>query len=211
MKFKNRTARFVICAVLALACACSLFTSCNKIHTIKADGKGGYVDKRTGVTYYDAPACFEYYGSAEEYATFAGSTLAGIMDLDPKKWLCDTTYGGVYYSSDITLPSFEEMTVTEIKLCYEDVYSFEFASITDPDEIAKVKDAYLNGERGIGFATAPDKVVAVKLLFEECPYIYYCLTYSCNASGEAYLTNRSEGRTVVADGLFDEYISITQS
>lgn len=203
MKFKNRTVRSVLCLVMALVCVGSLLTSCSKLHTLKADGNGGYIDKRTGVTYYDAPACFEYYASAEEYATFAGSTLCRITDLDPKKWLCDVTYGGVYYSSDVTLPSFEEMTIKEIKLCYGD---FQFESITDLDEIANVKNVYLNGERGLGFSTTPEKIVAVNMLFEECPDIYYCLVYSCNSSGEAYLINRSEGRTVVANGLFDKYI-----
>lgn len=206
MDFKNRTQRSILCAVLALLCICSLLTSCSKLHTIKADGKGGYVDKRTGVTYYDAPACFEPFSYAGEYARFSGKTFCRISDLDPEKWLCDPDSDAVYYSSDITLPSFAEMTIKEVKLCYEDVYTFQFAVITDADEIAKIKDVYQNGERGIGFQTTPEKVIAVKILFEECPDIYYSLVYGCNSDGEAYLSNRSEGRIVVADGLFDKYI-----
>lgn len=206
MNFTNRTKRSILCIVLALLCVCSLLTSCGKLHKIKADGNGGYIDKKTGITYYDAPACFEPFSYTEEYAKYGDSTLCRIADLDPENWLCNPDTDAVYYSSDITLPSFEEMTIKEIKLCYRDVYTFQFAVITDADEIAKVKDVYQNGEIGAGFATTPDKVIAVMILFEECPNIYYTLAYGCNSDGEAYLSNRSERKIVVANGLFDKYI-----
>lgn len=206
MNFTNRTKRSMLCIVLAMLCICSLLTSCSKLHKVKADGNGGYIDKKTGVTYYDAPACFEPFSYTEEYAKYGDSTLCCIADLDPEKWLCNPDTDAVYYSSDITLPSFEEMTIKEIKLCYRDVYTFQFAVITDADEIAKVKDVYENGEIGAGFATTPDKVIAVMILFEECPNIYYTLAYGCNSDGEAYLSNRSERKIVVANGLFDKYI-----
>lgn len=206
MNFTNRTKRSILCIVLALLCICSLLTSCSKLHKIKADGNGGYIDKKTGVTYYDAPACYEPFSYTEEYAKFGDSTLCCIADLDPEKWLCSPDTDAVYHSSDITLPSFEDMTIKEIKLCYEDVYTFQFAVITDADEIAEVRDVYLNGEVGVGFSTTPEKLVAVKILFEECPNIYYSFMYGCNSDGEAYISNRSERKIVVANGLFDKYI-----
>lgn len=206
MNFTNRTKRSILCIVLALLCICSLLTSCGKLHKIKADGNGGYIDKKTGVTYYDAPACYEPFSYTEEYAKFGDSTLCCIADLDPEKWLCSPDTDAVYHSSDITLPSFEDMTIKEIKLCYEDVYTFQFAVITDADEIAEVRDVYLNGEVGVGFSTTPEKLVAVKILFEECPNIYYSFMYGCNSDGEAYISNRSERKIVVANGLFDKYI-----
>ena len=105
-------------------------------------------------------------------------------------------------STDLTLSS---SAITEIKLCYQDKYIMEFASIKEKEVIDKVSDVYLNGEPGLGFATYPDHTVAVKVVFAECPNIYFCRNYVYNDDGEAYLTNRYEGKIIKADGLFDAY------
>lgn len=191
-----------------LALTLTFLVSCNKLPELELTDNGNYLDPKTGVIYIPAPGCYEPASVGQEYRRIGDDPMKTIGSLDPEKWLCEEKFKNVFYSSDIQLTPFEKMTVKQIKLCYEDVYAIEYASITDADEIVKVMDVYLHGEPGVGFAVTPEKVLSVKFVFEECPEIYYNLVYSCDLStGEAYLTNRYEHKIIKADGLFDKYFT----
>ena len=204
-KIKRRSATRVFCLLCSILVLFSALTSCSGVSSLKNDGNGGYVDKKGDVRYVPASGCFEPASVGEEYRKIDKTTLYEIGDLDPSLWLCEKDSYNVFHSDEITIPDFANMTITEIKLCYQDKYIMEFASIKEKEVIDKVSDVYLNGEPGLGFATYPDHTVAVKVVFSECPNIYFCMNYAYNDDGEAYLTNRYEGKIIKADGLFDAY------
>ena len=202
----SSTVNKALCLLLsALMLAVSL-ASCGGAHNLKNEGDGVYVDKGNGSKYHALPGSYEPASIGAEYGKLGDYTLYEIGGLDPKEWLCEKDSYNIFVSTGITPPSFEQMTVTEIKLCYQDKYTMEFASIKDEAEIARISDAYINGEAGLGFAGAAEHVVAIKVRFKECPEIYYCFNYVYSDSGEAYLTNRYEGKIIRADGLLDTYI-----
>lgn len=185
------------------------FSSCSKLNDLKYNSKDKtYVDSKTGIAYCAAPGCYEFdykYTIGDDYCKIGDSVLFSIVELDPKMWLYDKNTKTVFYNSEIDLPLFESMTITEIKLCYQDALTAEFHSITDKDEIKRICKAYTGGEEALGFSSVPENTWAVKFAFEECPGIFYNLMYTSDDNGTAFLSNRYEKRTVSVGSLLDKY------
>lgn len=185
------------------------FSSCSKLNVLKYNSKDKtYVDSKTGIAYCAAPGCYEFdykYTIGDDYCKIGDSVLCSIVELDPKMWLYDKNTKTVFYNSEIDLPLFESMTVTEIKLCLQDAVSWAFHSITDKDEIERICKAYTGGEEALGFSSIPEKTWSIKFAFAECPGIFYNLMYTSDDNGTAFLSNRYEKRTVSVGSLLDKY------
>jgi hypothetical protein len=104
------------------------------------DGK--YVDKKTGIAYYDAPACYQPLSISEEkYGILGEVELFKMVGADPKSWLCEKT-GTIFYAEGVTLPAVNEMTVSYLSVVNDDK---EVTRITDAAVIASLASTYVNG------------------------------------------------------------------
>lgn len=205
-----RILKFCCSAILMLAMISLTFSSCSKLNDLKYNSKDQtYVDSKTGIAYCAAPGCYEFnlfdYEIGEDYCRIGNSVLCRINGLEPEKWLYDNNTKTVFYNSEIDLPLFESMTITKIMLCYQDVYTASFESISDKDEIKRICKAYTDGEEALGFSSIPEKTWAVKFAFEGFPELLYNLMYTSDDNGTAFLSNRYEKRTVSVGSLLDKY------
>lgn len=188
-----------------------LFVSCHQsLVTLKyKDGK--MYNKSAGLEYYVAPTNYQPVSIAGEYAYYKKSDmiLYKISGLNPKKWLTQEYKGSatsIFYSTDITLPTLEELDPDKLYICYEDEITYAVAIVKDKKTVSELVYNFINGEN----VTWPlkDSIQTYEMKFhsdKNNPYIYYNLTYGKFESGE-FLYDRNTKRCVEITGLLDDYI-----
>lgn len=193
--------------VTMLACSsCNLF-----LHTVKYDKENNlYIDKSTGISYTDAPLCYEAGKIGDEYARWhsakdADIIISEIEGVDPRNYLTADD-GIVLYAEGQKMPTLDEMNVTEVLICAEDVYSVSLASMSDKADIAALIKSWENGEEVEYQALTPSKKYTVKFLSEDYPWLYYNLIFFQYSDGSSYLYCRDDGRCVKASAELVEFI-----
>lgn len=205
---KRINGKIFACAMLMLAIICA-FSSCTP-KLIFEDG--AYVDNKSGQAYVPAIGNLEPIAIGEEYAKIGSSKLSRIDGLDPRSFLCERTTKAVFCSKDFTVPSFDELTIEKVLLCYEDAVVIEFKTLTEKSDIDYIKDAYLNGTPGIGFTSAGEikDRMSIKFVAKELPGLYFSIIYTTSSDGRAFITDRyASDRSrvnIVADGLLDKFV-----
>ncbi len=216
VKMKKRYITAAILLVLAM-----LLCGCSKGNKFEASG-GKYIDKKSGVVYNAAPACYEPITVGEElYGTLGKVELFKIEGAAPERLLCEAN-GTVFYSDDTELPSLGKMNIAYAEVMLEDTV---LVKITDSDIISSIAAVYEGGE-DVGrpyVATAEEYLINWRIRFaDEELGIYYILSYvevaeahiaegddgsEINA-GTKFIFNRFEGNRCVAAGdVMDKYVA----
>lgn len=190
-----------------LACLLALASCANSIEYDKSTNV--YADKKTGVSYTDAPSCYEpreigkkYAAWRNEYATVDFYTVEGA---DPLLWLTEEG-GTVFYDRDhVTLPELDEMECSEVLVCVEGTVLYAVADITAAEHISSLVALWETGESIDYPATEPTRNYKLKFVSEKYPFLYYNLVYVEYSDG-AYLYCRDTGRCVPAGEIIADYL-----
>lgn len=206
-KMKKRVLA-VLAAALVLAVSVA---SCGTSKLVKLTNEGGnLVDKENGITYINAPMCFEPISTElEPYAECSELKLQlyGIVDCDTSVWLSEKFegIGSVYYADGaVTLPTLFEFETDQIIICVEQTITTGLGVITDPEDIDAIIDAFKNGERT---TIIPEgEVYKLKLASDKYAGIYYNLVYIEADGGENYIYDRSTKTCSAVGKVLYEYL-----
>ena len=174
-----------------------LLTGCSSRFT-SADG--GYLDGKTDRIYMPLPNSFEAISAGEELGIWESElyedslTFYKIPNADVNRFLSDEN--GSVYCADATQPDPGAWTFKSILVCRESAISMAVGNITDAQLIAELLTLWREGES----VETPLKELAVyrrlKMVSDDCPGIYYCVSYFIYEDGTAYLYDRDANRTV---------------
>ncbi len=199
--------------IIALTLLCiSLFLSSCTWNLVSLKYENGVLfSERAGVEYCSAPINYEPVSVGEEYAYYKDSDmiLYEIVGLDPKEWLTQEYIGSattIFHSTDITLPTLEEMKASKIHVCIEDELTFAVTTIDDQEVIDSLVDLFVNGTHEEWPLINSYVTYSLKFYSEEYPYIYYNLIYGDFPEGK-FIYDRTTKRSVRIDDLLIEYIS----
>lgn len=213
-----------IAAVALVLCVCALLAACsNKGNSFKMQD-GMYVDTKTNVSYYDAPACYEPIEIGTElYGTLGEAKLYKMPGADPKQWLCDAS-GTVFYAEGVVLPAVDGLNTSTMTLVYEkDSKEFAAAAVTDGAVISLVAKTYTEGqsiEKPYWTASMYDVNWRIRFI-DETRGICYVLAYfeltedyigtdDSGAEvnyGRKFIYNRFEDKMVAAGDVLDVYVA----
>ena len=210
--------KYILATVAAVCALCVILVGCSKGNEFELNGEGKYVDKSNGVSYIDAPACYEPIAMGEEiYGHVGEAKLYQIQGADPHKWLCES-YGTVFYADDVKLPTLGEMNISYCNVVLEDTV---LVKISEATAIAAIVEAYENGESVTRPAVSSDSYdINWRLkMADESVGLYYILSYIEidedyvveNENGEQinygrkFIFNRFENRCVAAGDVMDAY------
>ena len=200
-----------IIAVLLILSSLLMMSSCSAslVNLKYEDGK--MYNKRLKIEYYPAPTNYEPVSVGEPYGYYGKSDmiLYEITGLDPKEWLTQEYSGSattIFYSTDITLPTLDELEPNKLYICSNEEVTYAVATIDDADLINSVIDLYLNGE----YEEWPliNSIATYELKFyseENYPHIYYNLTYGEFEEGK-FIYDRNTKRSVRIDEILSDYI-----
>lgn len=183
-----------------------MFVSCSSLVKIIYDN-GTYVDKANGITYYAAGVSYEPKAVGKEYAEYKKTVLYEIDGLDPKLWLTEAYegIGSIYYSSEITLPTFLEFEPQSYLICQVSNTIENLKTVTNESDIESILDAYANGD-DVEMPTSGESY-HLKFTSEKYPGIYYDLVYVQNtdADDKCYLYDRNTKRCVEIGNVVSKY------
>lgn len=202
--------KFVAILSMLLSCAAILSSCSASLVSLKYED-GVMYNKSQKLEYYAAPTNYEPVSVGEEYAYYQKSdmVLYEITGLDPKEWLTQAYAGSattIFYSTDITLPTLEELEPNKLYICSNEEITYSVATVEDKEIIDKLIDLFMNGE----YEEWPlvNSIVTYELKFyseEKYPHIYYNLTYGEFEEGK-FIYDRNTKRSVRIDDILIDYI-----
>lgn len=196
--------KILTCAICALLCVAMLAACSSKNKFEMSDGK--YVDKKTGITYTDAPGSFTPIEVSDKlYGKLGEAELYEISGADPEKWLCEKVAGTVFYAENEELPTLAELDVTRAEILLEDVTLTQLSA----DTLAEVVRVFSEGERIIRPLVSSEQIeVNWRIRFTaESIGLYYTLAFMQLKDGTQIIFDRFTGECVVADGVLDAYVA----
>ncbi|MGN1409681.1 MAG: hypothetical protein ACI4XJ_05845 [Eubacteriales bacterium] len=200
-----------IIAALLILSSLLMMSSCSAslVNLKYEDGK--MLNKRLKLEYYPAPTNYEPVSVGEAYGYYGKSDmiLYEIKGLDPKEWLTQEYAGSattIFYSTDITLPTLEELEPNKLYICSNEETTFAVSTVEDVDLINELVDLYINGE----YEEWPliNSIATYELKFyseDKYPHIYYNLTYGEFEEGK-FIYDRNTKRSVRIDEILSDYI-----
>ena len=203
-------AKSVSAALLAAALALSSCGCASELKSLTVSG-AQLEDRAAGVTYLAAPFCFEPVAMGDEYAAYQLGESEGILyeiaGLAPTDWLTEeyTGVSFVFHNSEITLPTLAEFAPDAIHLCLQSTRIWEFATVTDPAEIAEIVSCWTEGEAARHPGGTPLETYRFKFSSPEYPGLYYALIYA-DYGDARYLYNRELTRCVEVGDMLRSYI-----
>lgn len=205
---KNKLTR-VLCTLLVGVLLTASLSSC-RLHKLDYDkDENLYTDNRTGISYTDAPACYEPNYIGKEYARWRYNSKSSIVfyrlgEMDPARWLCEEGKT-VFYAEGETLPTLDQMAPDTVHLCVEEATTLILVTITDAEDIAALVDLYLNGEQITYSGLEPTLNLRVKFLSPVYPDLVYSVQYLEYSDGSRVLYDRHMGRCVDAGDILEGY------
>ena len=136
----------IFSAVAALLIILSMLSACGKGNKF-AYSESGIRDKKTDITYIDAPPCYspiaildeEVYGHSDDYLFYA------VLGVSPTRFVCDTE-GTLFYADSEKLPKFSEMQLMYFDICSDASSAAVKKTVDAKESVNAVRDAYLHGE-----------------------------------------------------------------
>ena len=199
--------RYITAACAVLLATATLLCGCAKANKIQMTNDGKYVDKNSGITYNEAPFCYEPIAVGEKaYGRLGEINFYEIEGVSPEKWL--TSNGVVFYADGESVPSLSDMNISYATVDIDVNLNF---SITDAEVLDALVNAYVNGEavsRPSPALPASNYLInwMVKLADENLG-IYYSLSYFELSDGRKLLFNRFENRCVEVGNEMQSYVS----
>lgn len=199
--------KYIATACAVLLTAATLLCSCARANKFQMSDDGKYVDKKSGVSYIDAPYCYEPITAGEKaYGKLGEANFYEIVGADPTKWL--TSSGVVFYADGEELPTLGEMDISYASVELDGSLTF---SISDGAVLRSLVGIYENSEavdRPSPALPTSDYVINWRIkLADESLGIYYVLSYFEMSDGRKLLFNRFEGRCVDAGNVLERYVS----
>ena len=157
------------------------------------------IDKRNGITYELAPMSYSVDLEKDEvYAKYKDTEFYKVLGIPVEVMIATETMGviDVYYNVEYPLPTLEEFNPDKALICAVEKISYAVGAMT-PEQSQLAADLLLNGERcDYPNAINNDSVLHVYLGSSEHPYIYYCVRYLEDSSGNRYLYDRDASTCV---------------
>lgn len=200
-------------AVLLLAVSLLLVSCGMGLNSLKYDKQTNlFTDDSTGVSYTDAPSCYEAAVRGEEYAKWrsAGENVIfyRLGEADPLKWLTEEGKT-IFYAEGAELPELDKLGVNEVLICTEELHAISLAKITDSGDIAGLISTWLTAEAVEYPASGIEKDYRIKFASPDYPWLYYNLIYVDCGSNGCYLYSRDSGRCVRTDSTVQNYLDGT--
>lgn len=207
MEIFMKTKRYLTAACAILLTAATLLCGCSRANKFQVSDDGKYVDKKSGVSYIDAPYCYEPISAGEKaYGRLGEADFYEIVGADPTKWL--TSSGVVFYAEDEKLPTLSEMDISYASVELDGTLTF---SITDSAVLSSLIGIYENSEavdRPSPALPTSEYVINWRIKFaDESLGIYYVLSYFEMSDGRRLLFNRFEERCVNAGNVLERYVA----
>lgn len=204
--------RKIVVAVCLLLLA-TLLLSCAKTNKFIMNGSS-FRDKKTDVTYLDAPPSIEAITvSDREYGKSGDILFYEIEGLDPTKFVCEQS-GTVFYAEDLSIPTLADMTLSFVQIRIEETTPRTLSTMDSREDAEEIRAAYLQGEAISYPAHTPVRNLRVRLCDESLGlcyslvYVEYEKDYITSAEdgseinhGRCFLYNRFESRFVKAPEL----------
>lgn len=208
---KNNCKRII--SAIAAAVAVATLSACS--HVVKMNYNDDGILCGGNAEYRYAPLGYEPTFQGEEYALIDNEMqeiLYTVGECDPKEWLT-TEYAGaatmIYYSTDISLPTLEEMKPEKMYFCEQDTNVNALQVVGDTDEgkalIAEIIAMLGNDdiENEIWPRGDINTTYQLKFYSPDWPAIYYNVVYAVGAGGN-YFYDRVQGRCILAGDILDE-------
>ncbi|MBQ7348000.1 MAG: hypothetical protein IJW55_08585 [Clostridia bacterium] len=171
--------------VLLLVSLVLLLAACSKTPALDY-ANGVFTNKKTGVSYLPAPACYKAQTLVQanavakiSYSEMDDMILYEIENADTAKYLTNDSYQ-LFYASTVTLPELWEMSTDKVNVVRTGTISYANVSITEAEDIAALIDAYQNGvhfsEDEIDVNLTPARY-DLEFASSVYPAFYYTLTY----------------------------------
>ena len=185
-----------------------VLSSCGAVKLTYDNGR--LVDAKNGITYLNAPVCFEPAVTEDElYARCSKLKLDlyPVRGQDTSKWLSElyTGIGCIYYAEGaVTLPTLREFAPDSLTICVTQTITVGLGVITDQPTIDRLVAAIEDGE--------PCAIVqegeSYQLKFSSPAYegIYYTLLYVEGTDGKNYVYDRSKQRCVSVGDVLLTYM-----
>ena len=202
-----RMKRYITMACALLLATATLLCGCAKANKIQMVGDGKYVDQKSGITYNEAPYCYEPISVSEKaYGRFGTIDFYQIEGVSPEKWLTST--GVVFYADGESVPALSDMNISYATVEIDMNLNF---NISDSNVLEALKDAYVNGEA----VTRPSPALPASnylinwmiKLADADRGIYYSISYFEMSDGRKLLFNRFENRCVEVGNVMQSYVS----
>ncbi len=199
----------ILAAVALICAAATLLCSCGKGNKFSFE-KNGIVDKKTDITYIDAPDCYsaiavgeEVYGHTDDYLFYE------ILGVSPSKFLVESD-GTVFHASNISLPDVDGMQIMYMDICTETTTLKVNKTIDSKDDINAVVNAYIS-DTDVYYPNLTPEIMYEIRFADTSMGLYYTLTFIRYASdygdhGRDFLYNRSANRFVKAPDVLVRYI-----
>ena len=199
--------RCITAACAVLLASAMLLCGCAGANKIQMVGGGKYVDQKSGITYNEAPYCYEPIAVGEKaYGRLGEVDFYRIEGVSPEKWL--TSAGVVFYADGESVPALSDMNISYATVEIDMNLNFNISDSTVLDALA---DAYVNGAA----VTRPSPALPasnylinwmIKLADADLG-IYYSISYFEMKDGRKLLFNRFENRCVEVGDVMQSYVA----
>ena len=203
----------ILALILVLYFVVDAITGVRKLKLVS----GGLYDKRSGITYQMAPLCYqpvkvvkrEYNSDKDVYATFNGTKLYKVTDVDAKKMIT-TAYDGfyeIYYNKEFPLPTLFEMNVNSAIVC--DVGTVVIPVGMVGEEAKEIVELLKNESLYCDYPIDTVNTDSIKYIYftsPDHPHLYYYVHYFKTLDGTRYAYDSAYERCVpIGDLLADSF------
>ncbi len=187
-----------------------LLSSCGARFDRGENGQG-YTDSKTDIYYAALPATYEAYARGEQIGEYVDKEhdrtvpFYVIPDMDAARFLTDD-YGTVYCADEV-LPDAQSWEVKSILVCEEDAVSVVMQILDESEVLAKVQNAWFEGEQTELPKEQYTFTRRLKLTCDAYKGVYYCFRFYVFENKEAYFYELESGRTVACPVELVEILS----
>ena len=164
-----------LCLVPVMLC----LASCGM--TLKEIGSSQAQDKDSGKIWKHASTCYEAIELGDKVGKLQVNNkqsyeLCEIVDMDAQCWLA-TEEKHILYTSDVTLPTLDQMQPTSMLICVENETSRVIHNMQDAQKLSALVAAFTQNGSITYPATSVERSYRVRFTSPTYPGIYYSLTY----------------------------------
>lgn len=170
----------LLCLLTAVSC---LLASCAGLPSLDRSGDK-VTDNKNGITYYYAPSTYRPISYSKD-AIFTDNKEHSYRKVansngsfaDTAELIYDYTSASLLYSSEVQLPTLEQMAPEMIHFYYEDTVATLLHSDTDKNNIAEIIKIYKSGINCKSPDASVGDIYTITFTSEEFPFFAFALTY----------------------------------
>ena len=174
----NTLKKTLLVGMASLLCAASMVSCAKGDVNLKPHDKYGLYNAKTKISYSHASPVYEATSLLKECGKLTVTdsesyVLYTIPGTKPEDMMATEDFN-IVYSSDLDMPTLQEMDPTVLRVCNDDM---ELKRIEDAAVVARVVKAYVEGTSVEYPGTTPQRSYKARFESPDHPGFYYTLTY----------------------------------